>query len=200
MRFSLANMLHVSVALVAEMETPEKGPSIHEAWLLREISAQPVMQAEQTAKYPRARSKSARRPLATGTFLLRNAGLFYFDFNRVWPIFLIALGVWLLAQKWGLMGSSGDRCYCDRCRTRSLMGPAVLVTIGVLSLLESVSRFGWHRTWPILILVIGTVKLLHSNASGAGHIPPGSANPQEPPTIEATDQAPQPPANEVKNV
>ena len=86
-------------------------------------------------------------------FLLRNAGLFYFDFNRVWPIFLIALGVWLLAQKWGLMGSSGDRCYCDRCRTRSLMGPAVLVTIGVLSLLESVSRFGWHRTWPILILV-----------------------------------------------
>lgn len=133
-------------------------------------------------------------------FLLRNAGFFSFDFDRIWPVFLIGLGGWLFAQRWGLIPSSCLHCRCDRCRTRSLMGPAVLVTIGVLSLLESVSRFGWHRTWPILILVIGIVKLLQSNASASGHIPPGGAAPPGPPTIEATDQAPPPPANEVKNV
>jgi hypothetical protein len=30
-------------------------------------------------------------------FLLRNIGLFSFDFNRIWPIFLIGLGGWLFA-------------------------------------------------------------------------------------------------------
>lgn len=135
-------------------------------------------------------------------FLLRNLGLFSFDFDRIWPIFLIALGIWLFAQRWGLVGSSQVRCYCDRCRARSLMGPAVLVTIGVLSLLDSVSRFGWHRTWPLLILVIGVVKLLQSGASGANHVallPADTAgNPPPPPPSDAGQ--PQPPVNEVKNV
>jgi Domain of unknown function (DUF5668)/B-box zinc finger len=137
-------------------------------------------------------------------FLLRNIGLFSFDFDRIWPIFLIALGLWLFAQRWGLVGTSQARCYCDRCRTRSLMGPAILVTIGVLSLLDSVSRFGWHRTWPLLLLVIGVVKLLQSGASGAGHITPptidGTINsPQAPPASGDAGQT-QPPVNEVKNV
>jgi len=136
-------------------------------------------------------------------FLLRNIGLFSFDFDRIWPIFLIALGLWLFAQRWGLAGASQARCYCDRCRARSLMGPAVLVTIGVLSLLDSVSRFGWHRTWPLLILVIGVVKLLQSSASGTGHTTPptieGTINPPPPPTGSDAGQ-PQPPVNEVKNV
>lgn len=131
-------------------------------------------------------------------FLLRNVGLFSFDFDRIWPVFLIALGGWLFAQRWGLVGASPSRCYCDRCRMRGLMGPAVLVTIGVLSLLESVSRFGWHRTWPILILVIGIVKLMQSNASGANHISVRTIDAAPPPSSDA-GQA-QPPVDEVKNV
>ena len=87
------------------------------------------------------------------------------------------------------------------------MGPAVLITIGTLSLLDAVSSFGWHRTWPVFILVIGVVKLLESNASMKGHQPgpmmdgtippaPGAA----PSGSETTPQAPPPPANEVNNV
>jgi len=135
-------------------------------------------------------------------FLLRNVGLFNFDFDRIWPVFLIGLGVWLFAQRWGLVGGSRARCMCDRCRMNGLMGPAVLVTIGTLSLLESVSSFGWHRTWPILILVIGVVKLMQSNASSAGHVSrlePGGTVPPAPP-VDTTPQAPPPPANEVRNV
>ena len=132
-------------------------------------------------------------------FLLHTMGIFDLNFGRIWPIFLIALGGWLFARSWGLV-SSRDRCYCERCRTRGLIWPAILVTVGVLSLLEDFTRFGWDRTWPLVILVIGVVMLLRSNASWEGHrevredsVPPTA-------TPGATTETPQPPANEVKNV
>jgi hypothetical protein len=34
------------------------------------------------------------------------------------------------------------------------VGPAVLVTLGVLFLLDNVSGYGFERTWPILLIVI----------------------------------------------
>jgi hypothetical protein len=137
-------------------------------------------------------------------FLLRNTGLFDFDIHRVWPIFLIALGGWLFARNWGLLGELGmGRCYCARCRYRRLMGPAILITIGVLSLLEDLTRFGWDRTWPVFILVIGIVLLLKNGASSEGHVsgtyPNVPGNPPTPPP-NPTVETPQPPANEVRNV
>lgn len=135
-------------------------------------------------------------------FLLRNTGLFDFDIHRVWPFFLIALGGWLFARNWGLVGGLGPgRCYCARCRHRRLMGPAVLITVGVLSLLDDVTRLTWHRTWPALLLVIGIVLLMKNSASTEGHISgslPGTLGNQPPPPPNTV--APQPPANEVKNV
>ncbi len=136
-------------------------------------------------------------------FLLRNAGLFEFDVHRVWPIFLIALGGWLFARNWGLLGGSHfSNCCCPRCRSRRMMGPVILITIGVLSLLDDMTRYDWHRTWPVLILVIGIVSLLRSNASGEGHISrklPGAG--ENPPTpSDSTQVSPPPPAGEVKNV
>lgn len=133
-------------------------------------------------------------------FLLHTMGVFDLNFGRIWPIFLIALGAWLFARSWGLV-SSRDRCYCERCRTRCLMWPAILVTFGLLSLLEEFTRFDWNRTWPVLILVIGIVMLLRSNASWQGHVqvPPSDA-PPTPPASTNTTETPQPPANEVRNV
>ena len=79
---------------------------------------------------------------------------------------------------------SNQTCYCMRCRGRGLMGPAVLVTLGVLFMLSEfhVARFmGPHLTgtWPILLIVIGLVKVLGGNVGTAGHIdltapPPGA--------------------------
>ena len=107
-------------------------------------------------------------------FLLHTAGIFSFDVDRFWPLILIALGVWLFAKHWGLLGNYRPACVCERCRTRKLMGPAVLVTLGIVFLI------GFERGWPAILLVIGVVKLVQSNASSEGHVgplPPGPLPP-----------------------
>jgi hypothetical protein len=145
-------------------------------------------------------------------FLLHTAGILEFGLDRFWPLILIGLGVWLFAKHWGLIGNSPNVCRCERCRTRKLMGPAVLVTLGVLFLLDNVSRVEFHRTWPAILLVIGVVKLMQSNASAEGHfgpLPPGmyrgappNIPPSAPPSVPPPTQTPQPPTSsgEVNNV
>ncbi len=66
----------------------------------------------------------------------------------------------------------GVRCRCIRCTTRSFMGPAVLITLGVLFLIGHWNpEFSfWHRTWPVLLLVIGAVKLAEALVSSEGHV------------------------------
>jgi hypothetical protein len=141
-------------------------------------------------------------------FLLHTAGLFEFGLERFWPLILIFLGVWMFAKQWGLISSSRVLCQCERCRTRRLMAPAMLVTLGVLFLLDSVSRVGFGRTWPAILLVIGVVKLIQSNASHTGHVgslPPGSSSypptvPPPPGTPSAASDMQTPSSGEVKNV
>ncbi len=65
-------------------------------------------------------------------------------------------------------------CSCARCRAHGFMGPAVLITIGVLFLLDQTSHLHWAEfgyTWPALLIVIGLIKLLEHSASTNGHIP-----------------------------
>jgi len=154
-------------------------------------------------------------------FLINTA--FDFSLHRYWPLILIIVGVYLFAKHWGLLGNFQPGCVCERCRTRKLMGPALLVTIGILFLLDSVSDIDFGRTWPAILLVIGVVRLMQSNASYAGHVgplPPGSSSypptypppppppPGAPTTFEGSEQnPPTPPAQsmdpssgEVKNV
>ncbi|MGA9980825.1 MAG: DUF5668 domain-containing protein [Candidatus Sulfotelmatobacter sp.] len=124
-------------------------------------------------------------------FLLHTVGLFEFGIDRFWPLILIGLGCWIFAKNWGLIDSNRRMCMCERCRTRKLMGPAMLVTVGVLFLLDSVGRIGFDRTWPAILLVIGIVKLMQSNASAEGHtgpLPP--APPGFPPTPPPPPAAP----------
>jgi hypothetical protein len=71
-------------------------------------------------------------------------------------------------------------CYCTRCRSRGLMGPAVLITLGVLFMLSEFGVVRFHNTWPILLIVIGLVKVLAGNQDASGHMdviapaPPGA--------------------------
>ena len=65
-------------------------------------------------------------------------------------------------------------CSCGRCRAHGFMGPAVLITLGVLFLLDQVVHVHWlhfDNTWPALLIVIGLVMFLQHNASPAGHVP-----------------------------
>jgi len=65
-------------------------------------------------------------------------------------------------------------CHCGRCRVHGYMGPAVLITIGVLFLMAQTGGANWkrfHFTWPALLIVIGLVSLLEHSAPINGHIP-----------------------------
>ena len=128
-------------------------------------------------------------------FMLHNLGVWFFSLDRFWPVVLIAIGAWLFARRWGLIGQvSYD---CERCRCRCLMGPAVLVTLGVLFLLETQNVISFGRTWPVLLVVIGLVKVWQGSASTVGHVDPrpmGGVAPSGPVIGEV-----QPPSSEVKN-
>ena len=115
-------------------------------------------------------------------FLLHTMGLTEFGLDRFWPVILIGVGCWLFARNWGLLSGGCKGCQCARCRTRRLMGPAMLLTIGVLFLLENLNVVYFGRTWPVILLVVGAVKLLQGSASVEGHIPSLAASPQGTPT------------------
>jgi hypothetical protein len=130
-------------------------------------------------------------------FLAHTMGFFEFGFNRYWPLILIAFGGYLLVRKFGLIG--GTPPDCDRCRTRHLMGPAMMVTIGMLFLLENTGVAYFDRTWPVILLVIGLVKLVQTNASTEGHRGPPTGLPPTGAVPAATSPVPPPPPSEVNN-
>lgn len=89
-------------------------------------------------------------------------------------------------------------CRCTRCRAHGIMGPSVLMTVGVLFLLDNLDVYGagFNRTWPVILLVIGIVKFFQSSASTDGHvnyIPPPVMNP--PPIVGDAAR----PSGEVQN-
>lgn len=153
-------------------------------------------------------------------FLLHTAGMFEIGMGLFISLILIFLGAWLFAKHWGLLGASSGMCQCEQCRTRKVMGPAILVTLGVLFLLASAGHISFEKTWPALLLVIGVVKLMQSNSSSAGHIggppiapgmgmpvappivtPPPAQNPQQPPaSSDSSDFTSGSGSGEVKNV
>jgi|SRR5690349_12197807 cell wall-active antibiotic response 4TMS protein YvqF len=92
-------------------------------------------------------------------------------------------------------------CRCTRCRCRGIMGPAILVTLGVLFLLDNLDIRGasFDHTWPLILIVIGIVMVMRGNASTAGHISP------PPPSMPMTPSVAVPPpsphsSGEVNNV
>jgi hypothetical protein len=138
-------------------------------------------------------------------FLLHTIGVFEFGFHHFWPFILIFLGGWQFVRRWGLLGQDGVSCYCERCRSQHIMGPVILFTFGILFLLDSVSSLSIWRTWPLILLVVGGIKLLQSNASTQGHIEsqppvyPGSPAPPAP-ASPAPDASQHQPTSEVHNV
>jgi len=69
------------------------------------------------------------------------------------------------------------------------MGPAILVVLGVLFLIDHIVSFG--RTWPALLIVIGLIKVYQGNASSAGHVeiqpPAGPSGVMPPPSTEVNN-------------
>jgi hypothetical protein len=118
-------------------------------------------------------------------FLLHNLGIWFLEVDRIWPIFLIALGVWLFVKR-----RMSPNCY------RSITGPAVLVTIGALSLIDNLHGPGWDRTWPVILLVIGVIKLVERGYLGGTPPPPAISSDA---TVPPAQQPPTEVNSEVKN-
>jgi len=128
-------------------------------------------------------------------FLLQTMGVFEFSAERLWPLFLIALGVWLFARRWGLIGTN-PRAFDHRYRMRGLAGPVALVTVGMLSLIESWGGPGWGRTWPVLLLAIGLAQLLARSTPTTPLPPPPPAGGTSANVMAGEVQ---PPSSEVKH-
>ncbi len=83
-------------------------------------------------------------------------------------------------------------CCCMRCRTRGIMGPVILVTLGLLFLLSEWHVASFGRTWPVVLIAIGVVKVLGSSADIGGHIQEETGTQPPPPAPPAQTQGERP--------
>ncbi|HEY6386966.1 MAG TPA: hypothetical protein VIX91_14920 [Candidatus Acidoferrum sp.] len=86
------------------------------------------------------------------------------------------------------------RCTCQRCSIRGLMGPVVVVTVGVLFLLAEMrgGYFDFSNTYPVILIVIGLISLASAMASSEGHI---SSTTPVPPAIPPAPSVPPSPSS-----
>ena len=87
------------------------------------------------------------------------------------------------------------RCRCPRCTIRALMGPAVLITIGILFLLQEMrgGYLDFGNTYPVILIVIGAILLGSAVAPADSCLlqpaaPPASGSPASPPQDPAPGQ------------
>jgi hypothetical protein len=112
-------------------------------------------------------------------FLLGNFGFLHGHWvGNLWPVILLAIGGWLLSTRWPEIASGSPR-------GRSLaMGPVVLLVLGALFLLQSVTDLGFGRTFPILLIAIGLVKLWQRSAEDSAPTAPAAMSPAAPPPTQ----------------
>ena len=59
---------------------------------------------------------------------------------------------------------------------RAIRGPITLITLGALFVLHNFTRFGFDKTWPVLLIVFGLLSLLGRTTvrPPVGPPPPGT--------------------------
>lgn len=122
-------------------------------------------------------------------FLLHNLGLWFLRPGVLWSLAWIALGMWLFVRRFE---PGTDPSY----RWRGVIGPAVVVTLGVQWLLDSLGIISFGRTLPVLLIVIGVAIVIQRSAPPPPYYPPQP--PPEQPVSEAS-AGNQAPSTEVKN-
>ena len=73
-------------------------------------------------------------------------------------------------------------CRCPRCRARGLMGAAILITLGVLFLLQENHIVYFEQSWPAILIVIGIFQFLIRTAPIEGHMQPYGISGASPPS------------------
>ncbi|HWF10538.1 MAG TPA: DUF5668 domain-containing protein [Bryobacteraceae bacterium] len=49
---------------------------------------------------------------------------------------------------------------------RAIQGPVILITVGILLAFDRFTEFRFSQTWPVLLIVIGLVKLAGGGRGG----------------------------------
>src|SRR3989441_12246196 len=64
------------------------------------------------------------------------------------------------------------RCTCRRCTIRGLMGPAVIITVGVLFLFDQMrgGYFSFGNRYPVILMVIGAISLAAAAGPAYGYV------------------------------
>ena len=63
----------------------------------------------------------------------------------------------------------------DRSLVCAIRGPITLITLGVLFALNNFTPYGFHQTWPVLLIVFGLLTLLRRSVEPVGPPPVGPA-------------------------
>ena len=119
--------------------------------------------------------------------MFSNIGMLHYRFYKLWPLILIGLGAYRL---WQMYSATGDME--SVMRHPALMGPAMLLTVGIIFLVVMFAHVGFWTIAPLILLVIGVVKLLQSTAPDAPPAPPA-------PISESTPSGSTPEEREVHN-
>jgi len=128
-------------------------------------------------------------------FLLHTMGLAEFGLDRFWPLILIVIGAWMFARNFGLIDAGRLAPSDPRYRLRRLMGPAMVLTVGVLMLLQTLDVASFGRTWPVILLIVGAVKLVQGTVHSASpaapsDITPGASTPPQQPAAPSSREVP----------
>jgi len=69
------------------------------------------------------------------------------------------------------------------------MGPAIIITIGVLFLLDQMrgGNFSFENTYPVILIVIGAISLAAAASSAEGHVS-GAVPPPMPGSVPTVPQ------------
>ncbi|HEY3836452.1 MAG TPA: DUF5668 domain-containing protein [Bryobacteraceae bacterium] len=82
------------------------------------------------------------------------------------------------------------------CLLRAIKGPVMMITVGVLFALDNFTPLSFHRTWPVLIVVIGILSLGKRSAALHGRVRYQSAwGPPRPPFPTSAPPPSAPPAS-----
>lgn len=55
---------------------------------------------------------------------------------------------------------------------QAIRGPIMLITLGALVAIDYAGIYGFWRTWPVLIIVFGVLKLLERGTAKPAPMPP----------------------------
>lgn len=49
----------------------------------------------------------------------------------------------------------------------AIRGPIILITVGTLFAMDHFTPYGFHQTWPVLLIVVGLLSLIRRTTSGS---------------------------------